>query len=326
MTRVYLSEQGSVGHARRGRMEVEKDGMRLLALPLEQVEQVVVVGCGVQLSMALVIELLRRGIEIAFISQRGGYYGKAVGAPRGGAGLRESQYRHLNAEATARMFAADLVGEKIMGQARHLERFPAAWPAAAAVRRLASRLPAQRTVDQVRGIEGAAAARYWRAIAALVPAEWGFAGRRHFPAPDPLNALLSFAYTLLLGEIVTNVHLVGLDATLGALHAPDGSRPSLALDLEEPLRPLGVDIWVVEALLDNVFAVGHFQQEDARLLLTAEGRRRFLSLYDAQMERRVRHPLAPGRIRMRQALALHVRQAAQLFGGGRERWEAIEWP
>lgn len=171
------------------------------------------------------------------------------------------------------------------------------------IARLADQAARANDVDQVRGYEGAAAAAYWQALVPLAPADWGFIGRRHRPAPDPLNALLSFAYTLLLQEIVAAVHLTGLDVQFGALHPPEATRPSLAPDLEEPLRPPGVDAWVFAAVRGGVFRLEHFQREGERMLLEPAGRRVFFAQYEQQLSRRaVRHPLAPGQISVRQAI------------------------
>ena len=325
MTRVYLTEQGSMGHKRGGQLLVENDGEPLLRVPLTQVEQVVVVGQGIQLSTALLVDLLRRGVEVGYLSRNGRYYGKASGAPNGSAAIRASQYAFLSTPDRAIPFVRAIVLEKLRAQEEHLRVRGAD---RGLIRRISSQIETARggrTVDQIRGYEGAAAASYWQALTRIVPPDWGFTNRRHHPPPDPLNALLSFGYTLLLQELVGAINLVGLDPYFGALHLLDPGRPSLALDLEEPLRPLGVDQWVFQAVLDGSFGLQHFHHERDRVLLTPDGRRRFLALYERQMGRRVRHPLARGRITVRQALELHVRMTNQLFNGRRTALEPLRW-
>ncbi|MGI8970643.1 MAG: CRISPR-associated endonuclease Cas1 [Dehalococcoidia bacterium] len=325
MTRVYLSEQGSTGHKRGGRLEIEKDGLLLRRVPLAQVEQVVVVGKGIQLTTALMVDLVQRGVEIALVSRAGRYYGKIVGAPNGSTAVRMAQYLYLSDRPATIRFVRTMVEQKIAFQHRHLLAFPSLATAALRIAGLGPGLAAAGSIDQIRGFEGAAAAAYWQALVTVVPASWGFRGRRHYPAPDPTNALLSFGYTLLLQELVAAINLAGLDPFLGALHTPDPSRPSLALDLEEPLRPLGIDTWVLDTILRGVIRPSQFVRDGERILLDPEGRRQFLALYERQMERRVRHPLAPGRIRVRQAIELHVRLAVQVFSGLRASLEPVEW-
>jgi CRISP-associated protein Cas1 len=96
--------------------------------------------------------------------------------------------------------------------------------------------------------------------------------------------------------------------------------------MEEPLRPLGVDIWVVDAVLRGDFRPADFEPDGPRVLLSPEARRRFLAEYERAMARRVQHPLAPGRVTIRQAVELEVRQVAQLFTGDRQTLEPIIWP
>ena len=160
----------------------------------------------------------------------------------------------------------------------------------------------------------------------LIKQDFSFLGRVRRPPTDPINALLSFGYTLLLNVVAGAVQVVGLDPHLGALHPPDGTRPSLALDLMEPLRPLGVDVWVFGAALGGEFLPEQFVEDGGRVLLAADARRRFLARFERAMERRVRHPLEPGRVTLRQAVELHVRAAGQVFAGRRAVMEAITWP
>src|SRR5581483_7676147 len=148
----------------------------------------------------------------------------------------------------------------------------------------------------------------------------------HFPAPDPINALLSFGYTLLLTELAGAIRQVGLDPYLGALHSLDPARPSLALDLEEPFRPLAIDRPVFAAVVAGRFDTGHFVREGERALLTAAGRAIFFTLYEEAMQARVRHPLAPGRVSVRHALELHARLAARAFADRAQGWEGVTWP
>jgi CRISPR-associated protein Cas1 len=329
MTNVYLTTAGSIARVRAGRLEVLKDGQALDQFPIEQVERVVVVGRGVQLTTALLMELLRREVPVAFVSRSGRLVGSAhSGVVSRGATLRRAQYAALGAPEPALTFAASVVRQKLAGQRRHLQTLSGAGPADVAARllRLEGQATGARTLDELRGYEGAAAAMYWQAIVSMVPPTWRFTGRRHHPAPDPFNALLSFGYTLLLQEIITAVALVGLDPGVGALHPADGSRPSLALDLEEPFRPLGIDEWVLRAVRRGELRLNEFHQDGERVLLTPAGRRAFLAAYEQAMRRRVRHPLAPGRVPVRQALELHVRLTARLFMGEAEEVGAVEWP
>src|SRR5439155_21945277 len=96
-------------------------------------------------------------------------------------------------------------------------------------------------LSELLGMEGAAAALWFEAFARLNRSELPFDGRRKYPAPDPVNALLSLGYTMLTGELRAMLEAAGFEPHVGFLHRIDYGRPSLALDLGEPFRPAVVD-------------------------------------------------------------------------------------
>lgn len=121
------------------------------------------------------------------------------------------------------------------------------------------------------------------ALRATLGSPWQvhFTGRNRRPPPDPVNALLSFGYALLLGHLLTDLHRVGLHPAMGVLHVEHGARPALALDLMEEHRPALVDRLVVTALHRRLFTPEMFSPVlDGRgVHLNTEGRRVFLALF-----------------------------------------------
>jgi CRISPR-associated protein Cas1 len=138
-------------------------------------------------------------------------------------------------------------------------------------------------LDTLRGLEGAAAAAYWAAFARALPPLWSFPGRRRRPAPDPVNALLSLGYTLLIAPASALLHEAGLDPQLGFLHGESRERPALALDLIEAARPL-VDAFVRQLLVSRELLPEHFHVEAGESRLTVEGRRVFYPRWYATAE------------------------------------------
>ena len=104
------------------------------------------------------------------------------------------------------------------------------------------------TLDQIRGIEGSVAAAWWKYFATLVPEPWTFTHRRSHPSTDPVNALLSLGYMMLMVRAQTLLSVAKLDTHVGFLHAMRPGRPSLACDLIEPYRVSVVDKMVVAML------------------------------------------------------------------------------
>jgi CRISPR-associated protein Cas1 len=173
----------------------------------------------------------------------------------------------------------------------------------------AAQLALAETLDEVRGVEGAAASLYFRAYAlGFEEPAFRFEKRTRRPPMDPVNALLSLGYTLLLERVRGAAEAVGLDTELGVLHAPQAGRPSLVLDLMEELRTPLVDALVWAAVHLGAIEPGHF--EDAGpgepVVVRKEGLRRFAQLFGRRLERRVRPVGAEERVTFRH---LMLRQA-----------------
>lgn len=129
-------------------------------------------------------------------------------------------------------------------------------------------------IPSLLGVEGAASARYFSTWSKLIPPVWGFNGRNRRPPRDPVNALMSLSYTLVCHAMGRLAAQAGLEPALGFLHAPEPGRPSLALDLMEPLRPW-VDDWVLSLCEGGTMAPDDFTLDPdlgCRLTKPASGR------------------------------------------------------
>lgn len=117
--------------------------------------------------------------------------------------------------------------------------------------RFAANLEDAGSVEEAMGLEGAAAATYFRALADLIPEKWKFNGRNRRPPKDPVNSLLSLAYTLTAFEVRTAIYKKGLDPAPGFAHSVQEYRESLVLDIIEPLRP-EADEFVLRLIRDSL--------------------------------------------------------------------------
>jgi len=129
------------------------------------------------------------------------------------------------------------------------------------------------------GLEGAAAAAYFRAFTGFFAPALQFTGRNRRPPRDPVNVCLSLGYTLLQFEASRQVQIHGLDPMLGALHAPAAGRESLACDLVEPLRAR-IDRLAFELFAEGVLRKGHFRRAGEACQLGKEGRRRYYEAWE----------------------------------------------
>ncbi len=178
------------------------------------------------------------------------------------------------------------------------------------------------TIDELRGHEGNAAAIYFAHFAGMfkegvreIAARFDANGRQRRPPPDPVNAVLSFAYSMLTHECAAAARLASLEPTIGALHVTRPGRPALALDLMEPFRPLIADSVAVSAFNRGELAEGHFLDTAAGCALTDAGRKAFFGAYGRRMDTEVTHPVFDYRLSYRRMLMLHARLvAAWLLG------------
>ena len=157
------------------------------------------------------------------------------------------------------------------------------------IRALRERAEHADSIDRLRGFEGAAAASYFSAMPALCRGELTTSTRTRQPPQDEINAALSFGYSLLVNELTCTLHARGLDPALGVMHPPADGRPSLALDLVEPLRHAIVDRLVLRATNRRELVPSDFERAAdecgglAGVRMTHGGRAKFLQLYQAAM-------------------------------------------
>jgi CRISPR-associated protein Cas1 len=323
MSALYLTEQGSVLRRVGERLVVTKDHQVLEDVPIIHVEQVVVMG-NVQLTTPVVALLLQREVDVVFLSSRGKFRGRLMTTGSKFAQLRHRQLRLMDDESQVLGVARELVAAKLANQAHLLARLGAK-QAVHRIRQDAEKAQRASTLDGLRGHEGAAGARHFAALRQFIPAEWGFTQRIYHPPTDPVNAMLSLGYTLLLKDATAAVQLVGLDPFLGFFHAVDYGRPSLVLDLMEPFRPL-VDGLVMGWIAGRKVTPRDFQparRKDGAVLLSDDVRTRYLRAYERQVDSRVLYPPTGERTSYRRCLELQARQLAQVVLGKRARFQAF---
>lgn len=258
------------------------------------------------------------GIGVAWLDWRGRLLGRSVPAGWRSGDLRLAQYAAHADPERRRSLAADFVAGKLRAADAVLRAgrsnrpgLPEIATALGEIARARARLATAPSLDAVLGSEGAGAAAYFAGYAALVDGPQSFPGRRRRPPPDPVNALLSFGYVLLLRRVEAIVEARGLDPAIGFLHSFRAGRPSLALDLMEEFRHPLVDRLVATLFNRRQLTAAHFQEEpDAGgVRMTRDGLRRFLPLWTDRLQRPLRVEDAPDGLL---PMALVVRQADRL--------------
>ena len=192
------------------------------------------------------------------------------------------------------------------------------------MKRTAQRAEHAESLDELLGLEGYAARIYFGHFDGMLKREsseegaefsFDFEARNRRPPRDPINALLSYGYSLLAKDLTIAAYAVGLDPMIGFYHQPRHGRPALALDLMEPLRPLIVDSAVLSAVNTRMVSERDFVAAGNAVAMTPGGRKAFLRAYEARMDTLVTHPLFGYRVTYRRLLEIQARLLGKTIEG-----------
>jgi CRISPR-associated endonuclease Cas2 len=231
MAVVYVREQGAIVRKHGGRMLVEKQGELLLEIPLRKTECVSIFG-NVQVTTQALSELLDRGIPLALFTRNGRLKGRLVPELSKNTALRLAQYAAALDEGKSLALARPLVRAKLLNSLTLVSNYRTHYSSDTlaavgdALRRAADDAAAATSHAVLLGCEGAGAATYFRALAEMNRSELPFDGREKHPATDPINALLSLGYALVMNELRGLAEASGLEPHLGFL-AQGGLRPAI---------------------------------------------------------------------------------------------------
>lgn len=307
-------------------LEVSVEDKRVAEARLGETSQVVLMG-NVYITAPTLQELMRREVPVTWHSFGGWFYGHTVGLGHKNVELRTAQYRGSFDEQVCLRLAKGLVKAKIQNSRTLMRRN---WrdddvdpkPVLTDMRRLADQAGRVRDLSSLLGVEGAAAAAYFGAFPHLIKRGDGeqefnfeFSGRNRRPPSDPVNAMLSFAYTLLVRTLSVTLTGVGFDSYRGFYHQPRYGRPALALDVMEPFRPLLADSVVLTAINNGEVRPTDFVRAGTAVNLTAEGRKRFIGTFERRLSQEITHPLFGYRISYRRLLEVQARLLARSLLG-----------
>lgn len=346
MSTLYITETGVQVHKEGQRLLVKKGQEVLQDIPMIKVDRVVLMGKGASITTPTLYALAQRNVGVYFLSSQGRFISRTVGSEHNHSRLRQAQTRATDDIARCIGVAQAIVRGKVSNQRvlvqRHAESGHWAQRALEQMDGMRRQVEAARNLDELRGYEGLAAKEYFNLLRQLLrpPADgrtWGFERRMYYPPTDPINALLSFGYTLLLNDLVAACQLSGLDPDIGFFHAVDYNKPAMALDLEEEFRPIIVDSIVLTAVNRRIlglrdFEVGQSRKiqdededdsapkvSDARnprpIYLTESARKRFISLYEARVNEQIVYPTSGEQTSYRRIFELQAYAMARVILG-----------
>ncbi|MEG0989505.1 MAG: type I-C CRISPR-associated endonuclease Cas1c [Gordonibacter sp.] len=310
---------------------------RALHVPFHLLDSIVIFGyrgCGA----SLLGECAERGITISFLDGEGRFLARVEGAVSGNVLLRRAQYRLSDDKEASLAIAKRFVGAKVSNSRKVLERYRRDYPedidesylAAVEALRCAQRSAVEvKTADQLRGVEGDAAHVYFSVFDRMVRVEepsLRFAGRSRRPPRDPVNAMLSFFYSLLSRDIASACETIGLDPQIGFLHRDRPGRASLALDLMEEFRAPYVDRFVLSLVNRRQVSSGDFElREGGGVVLSDEARKRVLGLWQKKKQESITHPFLKEKMPVGLLPFIQAQLFARFLRGDMESYPAFLW-
>ena len=323
---LYVQEPGSHVGKRSEHLVVRKDGQEITRAPMHAIRQVVIFG-NVQVSTQALETLAANEIPVAYLTGHGRFIGAFAPAEKKNVGLREAQFRRFADHAECLSLSKAVVRGKLTNQRALLMRSlrgdgdrGSDEPAAQALAELIRRLDSASSLETVLGLEGQGAALYFgefgRFLRARPPGRgFEFASRNRRPPRDPVNALLSFAYAILVKDCFAAVCTVGFDPYKGFFHANRHGKPSLALDLMEEFRPIIADSVVLTLINNEMLTPGDFVVWREACQLTEAGRRTFFQAYEQRRATVVTHPVFGYKMSYSRMLEVQARMLAAYVRG-----------
>lgn len=326
---LYVQKHGAVVGKHGDRLSVKVRGELVQETRLFETSQVCIFGGG-QVTTQALQECLARNLPVLFFSTGGWFYGMTQGLGHKNVMLRQAQYAGAADFSTCLQLARDLVNVKILNCRTMVRRNHPEAPdqALRSLKAYAEQALEAACIESLLGIEGMAAKTYFAQFNGLLKTgkapgkteegagfQFAFDQRNRRPPRDPVNAMLSFAYSLFAKDWTVTLASVGFDPYLGFYHQPRYGRPALALDMMEPFRPLIPDSVVIWAVNNGVVAPEDFLRRGNAVALKDDARRKFILAYEKRMDDLVTHPVFNYRISYRRVLEVQARLLARTLTG-----------
>lgn len=325
---LHITSRGSALRAK-GTQFVVTDGRTRTLRHAARRTRMIVCNDRVLISSAAISLAARTGVEIAIVDRMNSV-SAFLSAATARHAVRTAQDRALaNHQRTLAIARAIVIGkirncEVLLSRtkARRLIVAPAVLEQLAHLR---SRAGQMQSVPRLLGVEGSAARAYFGGLSAIFGPDWQFHAGNRRPPRDPVNAMLSYGYTVLAAEARRAVELAGFDPTRGFLHGPHRERPSLALDLMEEFRALIVDTTVLRLVGTRAVQLLGFTSGPAGCRMDLATRRALVTELERRLLTRVTHPLTHKPVSYRECLEEQALQLARLVTGGVPCYIPMPW-
>ncbi len=332
---LYVTTQGAYLRKEGQSVVVSIEKQDRLRLPIHTLDSIVCFGA-VSMSPFLMFHCAENNVGVSFLSEHGRFLARVAGPVSGNVLLRQAQYRAAESKEIATTIARNTLVGKISNARTVLRRALRDHGEQAEIRAAEKRLGhflvrLQRPLrlDELRGYEGEAAATYFAVFDCLMTVQddtFRFRGRNRRPPVDPVNALLSFVYTLLVHDCRSALEGVGLDPQVGFLHAVRPGRPSLALDLMEEFRSFLADRLVLSLInRKQVQARDFIYSAGSAVTMTEGARRNVLEAWQKRKLDELVHPFIGEKCKIGLLPHLQARLLARHLRGDLEAYPPFLW-
>lgn len=327
---LFLTQHGSVLGKQQERFSVQRDGEEAKIIPAVHVDQIIVLG-NVQITTQVMRFCLERRTPIYLLNGRGRYYGAIDSFQTEPVKLHKQQFLLSDDENFCLELAREIIRCKISNSLLILRRHAryrrvfALNQAITELKQMLSSLVSAQTLDQVRGYEGFAARQYFQAMGVLIDSEWKFGKRVKRPATDPINALLSFGYTLLFYNVLSLLRLQGLNPHVGFLHPIRMGHPALVSDMVEEFRAVIVDAVVLNLVVNQRISLKDFTiaSDDSACQINRATRRRFIEALEKKMNSAITHPNSGLKLDYRRLIAHQAKHLASVIRGKTSAYKGV---
>jgi len=299
---LYVMTQGAYLHIDHETLKIEVEKATAMQVPVHHLSGVVCFG-NVMVSPEALSRCAEEGRSVVFLSRSGRFRGRIVGPASGNVLLRRAQHKALDSPEQTLAIARNIVAAKIQNsrqvvlraarETKNTETQAALRLQSEAMAQTLARLPRITDVEVLRGAEGEAALGYFSVFNHFILEDtqtFRFNGRNRRPPRDPVNAVISFVYALLVGDCVAALEGVGLDPQIGYLHALRPGRPALALDVVEELRSPIADRLALTLINRKQLTKDDFEERvGGGVVLNDKGRKTVVIAYQKRKQEEIRH-------------------------------------
>jgi len=334
---LYLMKHGTTLSKEYERFIIKYKGTVTKKIPAIHVDQIMVFGNS-QLTTQVMQYCLQERIPIYLLSGKGRYYGMVDSFSTEPILLHRDQFLRADDKAFALQLAKQFIKGKISNSRLLLKRLtrnrdaPAFEQAVKQLKYSINQIETATSLDQLRGFEGNAAKINFQAIAATVDKKWGFTGRVKQPPTDPINAMLSYGYTLLFYNTYTFLRTRGLNPHVGYLHSMRMGHPALASDVMEEFRSIVVDAVVLNLVLNNKLSIDDFERPEKQVepsadkqacMLNKKARGLLIRQIENKLNAPLTHPISQLKLDYRRCIEHQVNHLAAVIRGHETSYQPL---